>query len=96
MLHRAYACQGIYGRGARQQFQSACGDAPSDASLAGAIQNSGRSSLSPTVYSTQFQLRKLFKFSRAKCINSLFGEFANSILLAEGPLLTFFASDYGY
>ena len=31
------------GREARQRFQSACGDAPSDAFLAGAIQSSGRS-----------------------------------------------------
>ena len=31
----------------------------------------------------QFQLRKLFKFSWAKCISSLFGEFANSIRFAE-------------
>ena len=35
ILHRAYACQGIYRQGPRQQFQSACGDAPSDAFLAG-------------------------------------------------------------
>src|SRR5467141_3469415 len=31
------------GRGPRQRFQSACGDAPSDAFLAGAIQSAARS-----------------------------------------------------
>jgi hypothetical protein len=31
------------GRGSRQRFQSACGDAPSDAYLAGAIQSAARS-----------------------------------------------------
>src|ERR1700730_13954306 len=31
------------GRGPRQRFQSACGDAPSDAFLAGAIQRAARS-----------------------------------------------------
>src|SRR5205807_7533544 len=32
-----------FGPGPRQQFQSACGDAPSDAFLAGAIQSAARS-----------------------------------------------------
>src|SRR5947208_2656947 len=33
----------VYKAGSRQRFQSACGDAPSDAFLAGAIQSAARS-----------------------------------------------------
>ena len=39
MLVKVYKGRG----GPRQQFQSACGDAPSDAFLAGAIQSAARS-----------------------------------------------------